>query len=109
MKIRKMTTRCRSGLTASLFQPSMLFVQLASMSALTMTPIAVLAAVLGAWRFGAAPGWTNDFSIAGGLLSRYQVLFGVAIGAETSGFFLNRWVAKQKFDLPAPAPKKSSL
>jgi len=90
----------------------MLFVQLASLPALTLTPIAVLAAVLaavlGAWRFGAAQGWTNDFSIAGGLLWRYQVLFGVAIDAETSGFFLNRWVAKYKLGLPAPAQKESS-
>ena len=104
-----MTTRCPSGPRASFFQPSMLLVQLASLPPLILTPIAVLAAVLGAWRFGAAPGWTNDFSIAGSLLWRYQVLFGVAIDAENSGFFLNRWVAKQKFDLPAPAPKKSSL
>jgi len=109
VQIRKTTTRCRSALPVSLFQPSVLFVTLLSMSALILTAIAVLAAVLGAWRFGAAPGWTNDASIGGGLLSHYQLWFAVAIGAETSGISLDRWAAKHKLDSPAPSSEESSL
>jgi hypothetical protein len=109
VQIHKLTTRCRSALPVKLFRPAELLVTSASMSGLVLTPVAVLAVVLGAWRFGAAPGWTNDFAIADGLLSRYQLWFAIAIGAETSGFFLNRWVAKRKLNSPAPAPRRSPL
>ena len=34
--------------------------------------------------------------IAGGLLSRYQLWFALAIGAQVSAFILNRWVASRK-------------
>lgn len=71
------------------------------MSGLVLTPVAVLAGVLGIWRLGADPGRTKNFFIANGLLSHYQLCFGVAIGAQTSAFILNRWVANQKLDSPA--------
>lgn len=60
-----------------------------------LTPIAVLAGVLGAWRLGADLGWTSKFLVADGLFSRYQVWFAIAIGAQTSASILNRWVADQ--------------
>lgn len=64
-----------------------------------LTLVAVLAGVLGAWRLGADPGWTNDFFITDGLLSRYQLWFTLAIGAQMSALNLNRWVANQSMDL----------
>ena len=39
-----------------------------SISALVLPPVALIAAALGAWRFGADPGWTGDFFIKRGLL-----------------------------------------
>lgn len=77
------------------------FVPAASMSGLVLTLMAVLAGALGAWRLGADPGWTGPFFVAGGLLSRYQFWIAVTIGAQTSAFVLNRWVAKQVEDVPA--------
>jgi hypothetical protein len=73
------------------------------MSGLLLTLLAVLAAAMGAWRLGVDPGWTSAFFIASGLLSRYQLWFAVAIGAQTSAFILNRWVAQQLIDAPALA------
>jgi hypothetical protein len=66
------------------------------MSGLVLTLFSVLAASLGAWRLGVDPGWTGAFFIAGGLLSRYQLWFALAIGAQVSAFILNRWVANRK-------------
>jgi hypothetical protein len=65
----------------------------ASMSALVLKPVAVLAGTLGAWRLAADFGWTNGFFIADGLLARYQVWFAIAISLQTSALVLNRWVA----------------
>jgi hypothetical protein len=73
-----------------------------------LTPIAVVAGVLGAWRFGADLGWTSKFLVAEGLLSRYQVWFAIAIGAQTSASILNRWVADQDKHYPSP-PRRLAL
>jgi hypothetical protein len=59
-----------------------------------LAPVAVLAAALGAWRFGADPGWTNHFFIAKGLLSHWQAWFAVAIGVHTCSRSLNRWLER---------------
>ena len=73
------------------------------MSGLFLTLLAVLAGALGTWRLGVDPGWTSPFFVATGLLSRYQLWFAVAIGAQASAFILNRWVANQVLALPALA------
>ena len=65
------------------------------MLAALLTPVAVLAWALGAWRFGADPGWTTQFFIANGLLSHWQVWFAVAIGMHVSARSLNRWLQIQ--------------
>jgi hypothetical protein len=74
-----------------------------------LTPVAVLAAAMGAWRLGADPGWTADFVITNGLLSRYQFWFAVAIGVAASAFLLNRWVLTRKIATPALAPRERIL
>ncbi len=91
MQIRMMTTRYELP-----------FEVCASMSAFVLKPIAVLAGMLGAWRFGADLGWTNGFFIPDGLLARYQVWFAIAISAQTSALILNRWVADR--DKPELSP-----
>jgi len=60
-----------------------------------LAPIAVLAGVLGCWRFGADPGWTNHFFIANGLLSHWQAWFAVAIGVHATARSLSRWLEIQ--------------
>jgi hypothetical protein len=72
----------------------------ASMSAIVLKPVAVLAGTLGAWRLTADLGWTNGFFIADGLPARYQVWFAIAISAQTCALILNRWVADR--DTPNP-------
>lgn len=101
MQICKMTTLGHSVLQAMSRHASALFMASVSMSGLVLTPVAVLAGALGAWRLGADPGWTSTFFIADGLLSRYQCWFAVATAAQASAFILNRWVANQNIDLPS--------
>jgi len=67
-----------------------------SMLAAMLTPLALLAGVLGAWRLAADPGWTNHFFIAHGLLSHCQVWFTVAIAVRASSRGLNKWLEKQQ-------------
>jgi hypothetical protein len=59
-----------------------------SLLGLLLTPIAVVAGVLGAWRFGADAGWTNTFFIADGLLSHWQVWCAFAIGLQACAYTL---------------------
>ncbi len=80
-------------------RPSILLVTSVSISGLILTPVAVLAGVLGVWRLAADPGWTTGFFIADGLLSRYQLWFAVSICTQMSALILNRWVAGQKTEL----------
>jgi hypothetical protein len=77
-----------------------LFVKSMAMLGLVLTPLAVLAGVLGAWRLGADAGWTSDFFITDGLLSRYQSWFAAAIGVQSSALILNRWIANQNSNVP---------
>lgn len=89
------------------FTTPALFVAAVSILEVVLTPVAVLAAALGAWRLSADPGWTSTFFIAGGLLSRYQLWFAVAMAAQMSALFLNRWPANHPIDLPGLVPKET--
>ncbi|MEN6603125.1 MAG: hypothetical protein ABFD86_11985 [Bryobacteraceae bacterium] len=102
--MRTITTRCQTALQAIPPHFSALFVASVSMSGLLLTPVAVLAGVLGTWRLGADLGFTSNFFIADGVLSRYQFWFALAIGAQTSAIILNRRAANRKNDLPARTP-----
>ena len=103
MQISKLAARYQSAVRGIFFHTSAQIVPAVSMSGLALTLIAVLAGALGAWRLGVDPGWTSPFFVAGGLFSRYQWWFAVAIGTQTSAFILNRWVANQVIDVPAVA------
>jgi hypothetical protein len=102
LQVGKLTTRCQSALQTVFPRPSVQFVASVSMLGLVLTPVAVLAGVLGVWRLGADLGWTKAFFIADGLLSRYQLWIAVAITMQASAFILNRWVASRKSELPPP-------
>jgi hypothetical protein len=59
-------------------------------TALVLTLGAVVATTLGLWRLSADLGWANDFPVAGGWMSRYQVWLAVAIGAQACACRINR-------------------
>ena len=94
MHISSLIRRPRALQTVFLWSP-VRFVDSVSIWGYVLTPIAVVAGVLGAWRLGADLGWTSKFLVADGLLSRYQVWFAIAIGAQMSASILNRWVGDQ--------------
>jgi hypothetical protein len=104
VKFRNMTSPFPSVLPPILLRSAPLFV--ASASVLVLTPVALLAGVLGVWRLAADPGWTNGFFIAHGVLSRYQLWFAVSIGAQMSALVLNRWVAGQQSVVPLVTPNR---
>jgi hypothetical protein len=57
---------------------------------LLLTPVAVAAGALAAWRFGVDAGWTSSFFIAGGFLSHWQVWCAFAVSAEVCAWTLSR-------------------
>lgn len=64
--------------------------QACSLLGLLMTPVAVAAGAVAAWRFGVDAGWTRAFFIAHGALSNWQAWCAVAISAEASAYLLKR-------------------
>jgi hypothetical protein len=60
-----------------------------SLLGLLLTPVAVAAGALAAWRFGVDAGWTRAFFIAGGWLSHWQVWCAFAIAAEVCAYSLS--------------------
>ncbi len=71
------------------------------MLGLVLTPVALAAGVMGAWRFSADLGWTSGFFVSRGWLSRYQLWVAFAIGARVSALALNRWVVNRDIEVPA--------
>ncbi len=61
-----------------------------SLLGLLLTPMAVAAGAVAAWRFGVDAGWTGSFFIAGGFLSHWQVWCAFAISAEAGAYILGR-------------------
>jgi hypothetical protein len=55
-----------------------------------LTPAAVVAFVFALWRLGVDLGWTEQFVIAGGLFSHWQVWLVLAIALRLTGSFLTR-------------------
>jgi len=78
-----------------------------SLAGLLLTPVAVVAGALGAWRFGADAGWTNTFFIADGALSHWQIWCAFAIGLQACAYTLKRAVAAQELRNPALVQVKS--
>jgi hypothetical protein len=74
-------------------------------SDLILPPVSLVAALFGAWRLAADPGWTTNFFITDGLLSHYQSWAVVAIGAQASAFIINRWIATQFIPVQTSVPQ----
>jgi len=100
---RNMKAQYQSAPRRLFFRAPVQILPALAMSSLALTLISVLAGALGVWRFGADLHLTNRFFLTSGLLSRYQLWFAIAIGAQTSAFILNWWVANRKLDVPALA------
>lgn len=67
-----------------------------------LTPFALTAGALGAWRLGADLDWTGDFFIADGLLSHWQVWVALGIGLQSASVALNRYLKKTAVALEKP-------
>ncbi len=72
----------------------------ASLIAALLTPASVVALVLGLWRLGADLGWTEDFVIANGLFSHWQVWFALALGLKATGSLIHRPVVSKDPEQP---------
>lgn len=55
-----------------------------------MTPVALMAWVLGGWRLAADLKWTGAFAITDGVFSHWQVWFAAAIMVQFAAFLLHR-------------------
>src|SRR3989304_3655586 len=56
-----------------------------------LTPAAVMAFALAAWRLSTDLGWARQFAFSDGLLSHWQVWLGVAALLEMCAWALNRY------------------
>ena len=65
--------------------------QTALAAAALLTPAALVASVLAAWRIAADLKVTNSFAIPSGLFSHWQVWLGTAIGLQVCSRVLNRY------------------
>jgi len=74
-----------------------------SLLGLLLTPVAVGAGALAAWRFGADAGWIRKFFISEGLLSHWQVWCALAMSMEICAYGLSRGAAKREPASPALA------
>lgn len=55
-----------------------------------MTPVALMAWALGAWRLAADMGWASGFAIGEGPFSRWQVWMALAVAIQFASFALHR-------------------
>ena len=55
-----------------------------------LSPVALIAAIMAFWRYGADAGWTDSFIVSDGLLSHWQVWLGIAAGVQWSALRLTR-------------------
>ncbi len=65
-----------------------------------LKPVAVIALVLGIWRFGTDIGWTEDFVISNGLFSHWQIWIALAIALQALASMPSRRQAVQKSENP---------
>jgi hypothetical protein len=61
-----------------------------------MTPLALMAWVLGGWRLAADLKWTGSFAIADGVFSHWQVWIALGIGVQFAAFLLHRYAARDE-------------
>jgi hypothetical protein len=59
-----------------------------------LSPVALIAAIMAFWRFGADAGWTESFVVSGGLMSHWQVWLAMAVGIQWISLRLDRRVKR---------------
>lgn len=64
--------------------------EMVRMTPTLLSPMAVIAALMACWRFGADAGWTDSFVVADGLMSHWQVWLALAIGIQWFAIRLDR-------------------
>jgi hypothetical protein len=79
-----------TGATRWLFGPGSKGPDELKLLGLLLTPVAVAAGAVGAWRFGVDAGWTGTFFIAGGFLSHWQVWGAFAVSVQVCAWCLRR-------------------
>jgi hypothetical protein len=62
----------------------------ALVSAALLTPVALMAWVLGGWRLLADLKWTGEFAIQDGLFSHWQVWIALGVAVQFASFLLAR-------------------
>lgn len=70
----------------------------AAVMASLLTPVALMAWVLGGWRLLADIGITGTFAISTGLFSHWQVWIALGIGVQFAGFLLQRFSRSEDLD-----------
>jgi len=68
--------------------------ELGRMIPMLLSPVALIAAVMAFWRFGADAGWTDTFVLSDGLMSHWQVWLAMAIGIQWISMRLDRAVKR---------------
>ena len=56
--------------------------EVARMTPMLLSPLAVIAGLMACWRFGSDIGWSDTFVVSDGLLSHWQVWLALAIGIQ---------------------------
>jgi hypothetical protein len=69
--------------------------ELVRMTPTLLSPLAVLAALMASWRFGADAGWTDSFVVTDGLFSHWQVWLAAAIGIQWVAIRLERLIKQR--------------
>jgi hypothetical protein len=86
-----MIVRIRFGCGPKVAQKRRKNQRVALAMAALLTPAALMAFVLGLWRMAADLQWTNDFAIADGILSHWQVWIAAALLLQFVTSLLNRY------------------
>jgi hypothetical protein len=60
-----------------------------------LSPVALIALVLGIWRLGADLGWTGDFVISEGFFSHWMVWMALALALQSAATSLSRLERKR--------------
>ena len=60
-----------------------------------MTPVALMAWALAAWRLASDLNWTGPFAIPGGVFSHWQVWVALAIGVQFASYLLQRTARRE--------------
>jgi hypothetical protein len=85
-----MVVRIRLSLGPAARRASGLNRQTALVMSSLMTPVALMAWVLGGWRLAADLKWTGAFVFTDGVFSHWQVWFAAAILVQFAAFLLQR-------------------